>query len=245
MVLIIFSDLHSNMEALDSFQREIKDIPHDHLICLGDTVGYGADPNVCVGWVRKNAEVVLAGNHDYAVVEKTNTDYFNPYALEACMWTRKNLSSENREYLSSLYPEKEQYGVYWVHSSPFEPVEWHYVTSVNEGFHFDYFNAAICFLGHSHVPLVLEQTQEERVNQYSPSNSPSKFKLNSGRRYIVNVGSLGQPRDGNPDPCFVVYNLTTGTIEFRRFSYDIAAAQEKILNQGLPPFLAQRLSLGN
>lgn len=246
MVLIIFSDLHGNLESLESFQAEIKDIPHDHLVCLGDTVGYGADPNVCVEWVRKNAEIVLAGNHDYAAVEKTSIDTFVPYARESCIWIRKKLSPENKEYLSSLFPEKEQYGIYWVHSSPFEPYQWHYVTSVNEGFHFDYFNPAVCFLGHSHVPLILEQMpEEERVNKYSPSNPPSILNLKSGRRYIVNVGSLGQPRDGNPDPCFVVYNLTTGAIEFRRFSYDVTGAQEKILKQGLPPFLAQRLSVGN
>lgn len=242
MVFIIFSDLHSNREALEGFQAAIKSISHDYLVCLGDTVGYGADPNSCLEWVRNNAEIVLAGNHDYAVVGKTDISYFNLYARQACEWTRDNLSENNIEYLSSLPVGKEEYGIHWVHSSPFEPEEWHYVTSINDGsLNFDYFDTAVCFLGHSHLPMVLEQNSREETKKYPAS----KMKLQSGCRYIVNVGSLGQPRDGNPDPCFVVYDINSGTVDFRRFSYDVVGAQEKILQQGLPPFLAQRLSVGS
>lgn len=240
MICLIFSDLHSNLEALEAFQEIFASIKHDAKVCLGDTVGYGADPNPCVDWVRENADIVLAGNHDYAAVDKTNTAYFNSYARQACLWTRENLTSENREYLCTLPVEKEEYGIRWVHSSPFEPDQWHYVTSTFDVRQFEHFDETVCFLGHTHVPLILELSPEGTVKKYSIL----RMKLKSGFRYIVNVGSLGQPRDSDPNPSFVVYDTDSNMLEYRRFPYDIDTAQDKILQQGLPSFLAERLSSG-
>ena len=240
MICLIFSDLHSNLEALEAFQEIFASIKHDAKVCLGDTVGYGADPNPCVEWVRENAEIALAGNHDYAAVDKTDIAYFNSYAREACFWTRENLTPENREYLRSLPVEKKECGIRWVHSSPFEPDQWHYVTSAFDNLQFEHFDETVCFLGHTHVPQILELSPEGTVKEYSVS----RMKLKSGCRYIVNVGSAGQPRDGIPNPSFVIYDTHSSMIEYRRFPYDIEAAQAKILQQRLPSFLAERLSAG-
>ncbi len=240
MICLIFSDLHSNFEALEAFQENIASINHDVKVCLGDTIGYGADPNPCAEWVRKNSDLVLAGNHDYAAVGKTDTIYFNPYAMQACLWTRKNLTSANREYFYSLPVEKEKYGIRWAHSSPHEPERWHYVTSLMDANQFDHFSETVCFLGHTHIPLILEQSPEGTVKEYFVSH----MKLKPGFRYIVNVGSLGQPRDHNPDPAFVVYDTNQSVIEYHRFPYDIASAQKNILQKGLPSFLAERLQSG-
>ncbi|MEK9628804.1 MAG: metallophosphoesterase family protein [Nitrospinota bacterium] len=241
MRYIVFSDLHSNLEALNQFEKEIAGIPHDRLVCLGDIVGYGADPNACVDWVRKYADFTLAGNHDFAVVEKTDTSYFNPYALEACEWTQKKLTAENKKFLESLPMGKEEDGIYWVHASPYQPKRWHYISNKRGAKkHFDSFDAHICFVGHSHHPVILEQTPEGEINDYVSDS----WDIEAENRYIFNDGSLGQPRDGNPKPTFILYDSDNRTVEFKRFDYDLTGAQNKILKNGLPAYLANRLSLG-
>ena len=241
MRYIIFSDLHSNLEALESFIRCIGDIDHDKIVCLGDMVGYMADPNPCVDWIRENCDITLAGNHDYAVVKKTNIEYFNSYAFHACVWTRGELTDKNKKFLVSLQVDKVEDGVHWTHASPFEPLEWHYVRTLKDGkLNFPSFETQLCFLGHSHIPLVIERNGDDEICSYIAP----KFELEDDCRYLVNVGSLGQPRDGNPEPSFVVYDSGAKTIEFCRFSYDYGPTQEKILKNNLPSPLADRLSLG-
>ena len=246
MVYLVFSDLHSNLEALERFIQIRETIPHDQMACLGDTVGYNTDPNECVDWVRENADIVLAGNHDYAAVEKTDISYFNSYAREACLWTREQLTEENIEYLASLPVQKEQNGIYWVHSSPFEPDQWHYVVNQYDGEeNFPYFEAPVCFLGHSHKPVILEQAPGGGVEAvYGGHVQHWSHQLKPDHRYIINVGSLGQPRDGLPMPCFVVYDSEAGSVEFHRFEYNLESTQKKILSQKLPEFLSERLSAG-
>ena len=246
MVYLIFSDLHSNLEALERFIQIRETIPHDRVVCLGDTVGYNADPNECVDWVRQNADIVLAGNHDYGAVGKTDVSYFNSYALEACLWTRKELTESNSEYLSGLPIKKEQDGILWVHSSPFEPEEWHYVVNKYDGEeNFPHFETPMCFLGHSHKPMILEQEPGGKVEAvYGGAVEHWEYSLKSDCRYIINVGSLGQPRDGFPSPGFVVYDADQSSLEFRRFDYNIERTQEKIGSKNLPKFLAERLSAG-
>jgi len=244
MRYLIFSDLHSNLESLQSFSEIAETIAHDKKVFLGDLVGYGADPNACVDWVRKNADIILGGNHDYAVVGKTELTYMNPYAYQACLWTRKELTPENKEFLQGLPSEIVEDGVHWVHSSPFEPEQWHYVVSRADGkINFDHFSTQLCFLGHSHRPVVIEQEQGQG-GAITDCISPTKCELKPDHRYIVNVGSLGQPRDGNPKPAFVIYDSIRSTIEYQRYEYDFAATQRKILACGLPPYLAERLEKG-
>ncbi len=241
MRYVIFSDLHSNLEALNHFQKEIETIGFDKLVCLGDIVGYGVDPNPCVEWVRKNANLTIAGNHDWGAIEKTDISYFNPYAYESCLWTRKELTVENKNFLESLPLDHEEDGIYWVHASPYEPQAWHYVTSKSRGKrNFNSFGVPVCFLGHSHIPVILEETPDGEVNDYVSDI----WGIELGKRYIFNGGSLGQPRDGNPNPSFIIYDSGDKTVEIRRFEYDLYPTQEKIRMTGLPHYLAERLSLG-
>ena len=241
MRYIIFSDLHSNLEALIQFEKEIERINHDKLVCLGDIVGYGVDPNACVQWVRDNVDFTVAGNHDLAVVELTDTKYFNPYAYDSCLWTRNELTEENKEYLRSLPLDCQERDVYWVHSSPFEPEAWHYVTSQTRGERFfRHFESPFCFVGHSHKPVILEQAEDGGVTDFVLE----VFKIKPSRRYIFNCGSLGQPRDGNQDPSFIVYDTEEKKVSIHRFQYDFCSTQAKILEHGLPPFLAERLARG-
>lgn len=241
MKYIIFSDVHSNLEALNAFVEQINEIEYDKIACLGDIVGYGADPNLLIDWVRRHCDILLAGNHDYAAVNKTDSSYFNSHAQASCQWTKQALSEENKTFLASLPIETVVDGIYWVHSSPHEPDKWHYVVSrAKADLHFANFQEPLCFLGHSHRPLVLEESPMGETEIYFNSS----FKLKPEHRYIINVGSLGQPRDGDNHPAFVVYDSASDQIDLHRFDYDRATTQKKIIANGLPAFLAQRLSDG-
>ena len=246
MVYLVFSDLHSNLESLEKFIEISETIPHDQKVCLGDIVGYNVDPNPCVDWIRDNVDIVLAGNHDYAAVKKIDPSYFNPYALEACLWTQDELTDQNIEYLRSLPIKKEQDGILWVHSSPFEEEEWHYVNNQYDGEdNFPHFETQCCFLGHSHKPVILEKPPEGKVEAvYGGAVHHWQHTLKPDSRYIINVGSLGQPRDGIPSPCFVMFDSDLLSVEFRRYDYDFQRTQEKIRLNKLPSFLAERLSAG-
>jgi len=241
MRYIIFSDVHSNLEAVKAFCQAIESIDHDKKVCLGDIVGYNADPNLVVEWIRDEVDLVLAGNHDYAVLKKTDISYFNSDAYQACAWTRSALGEENKKFLDTLPVEKEEDSIYWVHSSPFEPTEWHYVsTELSAEKNFNYFEQTCCFLGHSHLPGIFEKNKNNEIFSFGAP----KLELDPESRYIINVGSLGQPRDGNPDPAFVFYDSMSHIIEFHRFSYDLSSTQQKIRVCGLPCYLADRLGSG-
>ena len=241
MKFIIFSDIHSNLEALKSFCRTTESVLHDKKVCLGDIVGYNADPNPVVEWVRDKTDFALAGNHDYSVLNKTDPNYLNPAAYQASLWTRRNLTNSNKDFLNTLPIEKEEDGIYWVHSSPFEPKKWHYVsTKKSAEKNFNYFDQAICFVGHSHLPGIFEKNKNNKVY----SHDTTKEELDPESRYIINVGSLGQPRDGNPDPVFVFYDSVSHIVKFFRFSYDLFSTQQKIIACGLPYILADRLRKG-
>jgi predicted phosphodiesterase len=241
MRYIIFSDLHSNLEALNQFEKEIEMIDHDKLVCLGDIVGYGADPNSCVEWVIKNADFSVAGNHDWAAVNKTDITYFNSDAYASCLWTREILTEKNKEFLLSLPLDHEEGGIYWVHASPYQPEAWHYVTSKYGGKrNFKHFKTSTCFVGHSHKPIILEQTADGEVKDYVSDI----WKIEPGNRYIFNDGSLGQPRDGNTNPAFMIYDSKEKIVKIHRFEYDYNVAQDKIRDRGLPSSLAERLANG-
>ena len=241
MRYIVFSDLHSNLEALNQFEKDIEKIAHDKLVCLGDIVGYGADPNPCVEWVVRNVDICIAGNHDWAAVNKTDTSYFNISAYASCLWTREKLSDKNKVYLCSLSLDHKEGGVYWVHASPNEPETWRYVTSKSDRERlFNSFDAPICFVGHTHKPLILEQTPDGEVKDYISD----VWNIKPENRYIINVGSLGQPRDRNPNPAFMLYDSEERTVKLHRFEYDLNSAQDKIRDNGLPSDLAERLGQG-
>jgi len=248
MRIAILSDIHSNLEALEAVLEDVKRRGYDRMVCLGDVVGYGADPERCVEIVREvvskdenGVESVVRGNHDDASAGGDDS-YFNPEARLAVRWTRDHLTKQSFEWLASLPYGIYEEDYYLVHSSPYKPEEWNYVTSMNEAYTaFKNFKERIAFIGHSHVPfhVGLSANGEEL---FVENDNTIRFK--DGYRYISNVGSVGQPRDGDTRACYVILDLSEGTLERVRVNYPVEIAAEKIRQGGLPTFLADRLSLG-
>ncbi|MGH7680868.1 MAG: metallophosphoesterase family protein [Candidatus Eiseniibacteriota bacterium] len=240
MTTAILSDVHGNLEALDAVLAEIKRRRPKRVFCLGDVVGYGASPNECLARVREHCEVVLLGNHDAAASGGPEAARFNIYARVAAEWTAKTLTRDNREYLVKLPLTHSGSGFYLVHASPACPRDWEYLLDRFDAEpQFQYFTEPVCFIGHTHQPAVY---------MADPAGCKSlpvgDLTFESGRRYIVNVGSVGQPRDHDPRACFVVYDEAAGSIEFVRVAYDLEAAQTKIRGAQLPEVLAARLVTG-
>ncbi len=241
MKVAIISDIHSNLEALQAVIKDIKKRRIKNIFCLGDLVGYGANPNECIELCLKESDVTIAGNHDWAAVQKTDTSNFNPVATSAIEWTMKNLSPENADKLKSLSLTYKTDNLHLVHSSADRPEKWHYLLSFEElQNEFKFFPEQLLFIGHSHIPSAIYQDD----NGYTDFITDSHFPVISRRRYIVNVGSVGQPRDLDPRACYVIYDGNKNSIEFIRIEYNIPLAQQKIIDAGLPEILADRLMVG-
>ncbi|MFQ5648608.1 MAG: metallophosphoesterase family protein [bacterium] len=241
MKYAIISDIHGNLEALESVLDEIERQSVDSVLCLGDVVGYGPNPNECVELVRQRAQVILAGNHDYAPIGKLDISYFNPWARTAIEWTRGKLLDSSVEFLLSLPLKLEVDGFTIVHSTPNQPEEWNYIITIGDAVkNFPEFQSQVCFIGHSHVPMVISLDEKDscRVVKENP------LRLEDGLRYIINVGSVGQPRDLNPRSSFGIFNCVENVFELFRVEYDIAETQRKIRASSLPDFLAERLEIG-
>lgn len=237
----IISDIHANLEALESVLSEIEKHYVDSVLCLGDVVGYGPNPNECVEVIRDRAEVILAGNHDYAPLGKLDLTYFNPWARAAVEWTAEQLSESSRDFLLSLPLRLDLEGFTIVHATPLEPEQWNYIITIGDAVeNFPEFKGRVCFVGHSHVPMIVSVNQHEdyRVVRENP------LQIDSHRRYIINVGSVGQPRDLIPRASYSIYDTEILNYQLFRVDYDLAETQSKIIASGLPPFLAERLELG-
>lgn len=235
MRIAIISDIHANLEALTRALTIIDERKPDEIICLGDVVGYGPDPNECIDLIRERSKVVLMGNHDYAVTHIEATENFNPVAKEAVIWTRDKITVDNLNFLSLLPYTYKLDDVYFVHSTPLEPEEWHYVFTWNDAMsQFDHFEEKICFIGHSHVPQIY----------YNDASTTMSFSLSKEAKYLINVGSIGQPRDGNPRLSFGIFDTEKWQYQPFRSEYEMEATAQKIRERGLPPFLADRLLKG-
>ena len=241
MNCVIISDVHGNLEALTAVKKKIEDIAPDRVMFLGDAVGYGAAPNECMEVLRDMTGIIIAGNHDFGAVQLTDTRLFNPIAREAIDWTSDALTAENRKFLKSLpLSHVEDSDMRAVHATPFEPENWHYILSPNHALaEFEHFQETLCFIGHSHQPVIFELKDAETIVTRTDA-----MRIEPGRRYIVNVGSVGQPRDHDPRACLCVCDLAAGDLRIERVEYDIDAAKKRILDAGLPPVLANRLSWG-
>lgn len=240
MRLAIVSDVHGNLEALETVLADLEARGPDAVACLGDFVGYGAAPNECIRRLLPRIETAVAGNHDLAACGRIKLGYFNPEAARAAIWTTETLESRHLDYLRSLPLSLPWRGVRIVHASPSEPEEWHYVFSPGDAaYEMQSCSEDVCFIGHSHYPGLFElegarvtYTRDERV------------KGRRGRRYLVNVPSVGQPRDGDPRAGYLVFDDEAFTFEHVRLEYDVAAAMKRIREAGLPAFLAERLQWG-
>jgi diadenosine tetraphosphatase ApaH/serine/threonine PP2A family protein phosphatase len=237
--VLIVTDIHGNRDALDAVVADAG--AADRIWCLGDIVGYGPEPSACLAWVREHCEIVLSGNHDYAVFDPAVTQDFNPNAAAAAEWTRAQLSPADVEYLRSLPSMVEREGVTLAHGSPADPI-WTYILSVIDAHEaFASFAGPCCFVGHTHVAACYVQDRESTVRL--PIDNDVPLALDEAR-YIVNPGSVGQPRDRDPRAAYLWYDPGTATVVWKRVRYDIARAQAKIRAAGLPERLAARLALG-
>jgi diadenosine tetraphosphatase ApaH/serine/threonine PP2A family protein phosphatase len=238
----IVADIHSNLEA---FTAVLEDIEHgggvEELWCLGDIVGYGPDPHQCIQLLRQYQHICVTGNHDQGVTGKVDTTYFNPDAATACQWTTQQLSSEDIEYLDSLPLTIEKDGFTLAHGSPRDPI-WEYIISTSiAGENFNFFTSPYCLVGHSHIPLVF--TFDNGACTFSRF-SPSARLFLGKTRLIVNPGGVGQPRDGNPQASYAIYDSETSVVRLFRVDYDIKATQDKMMQHGLPIHLIVRLAQG-
>jgi diadenosine tetraphosphatase ApaH/serine/threonine PP2A family protein phosphatase len=242
----ILGDIHSNLEALTAVLDATRALRIDHWVQVGDIVGYGGDPVECLERVRELGCTVCVGNHDAAVVDRLGTDYFNAYARAAIEWTRDRLRSKDLDFLRNLplLVEHPEYTV--VHGSLHMPEQFGYVQSKVEAVDsLRKQRTRIAFVGHSHVPAIYKQRAGAPVHEIEVLyDAEIRSSVRGYDRVLVNVGSVGQPRDEDPRAAYAIYDTETGDIRIERVSYDIDSAQEKIRSAGLPGVLAERLALG-
>jgi diadenosine tetraphosphatase ApaH/serine/threonine PP2A family protein phosphatase len=236
----IFSDVHSNLEAFTSVIDAMEGDKAEEYICAGDIVGYGADPCPCIESTKRLTGNVICGNHDWASAGVFDVSYFNEHAKKAVVWTAHVLSGPEKRYLKDLDLVYEAKDFVAVHGSLNEPEKFNYILDLYSAKQtFRLMRKRICFIGHSHFPAIFTKSGGDIACIGAVS-----VELDTDASYIVNVGSVGQPRDGDPRASYVIYDTDKNTIEIKRVSYDVKKAQEKILGAGLPSFLAERLSVG-
>jgi len=241
MRIAVVSDIHSNLEAVEAVGKAIKELGVDAIYFVGDVVGYGPDPNACTRWVMENADLAVMGNHDIAALGRIDIDNFNLNAKEAIIWNSEQMEDWATDYITTLPMLMSLDGVTIVHANPQEPESWNYIFSLWDAErNFSHFETTFCFVGHSHQPVTVGMDDSGQVSVL-PGDS---FTVDDGTRYLVNVGSVGQPRDGNPEACFGLLDTDKGEFSILRSPYEFQITQEKMISAGLPKPLADRLAEG-
>ena len=243
MKYAIFSDIHGNLEAYQAVLGALRKEGELKYFCVGDIVGYGADPAACIKATKRLNPVIVCGNHDWAAVGLTSMEYFNDYAKKAALWTASVLGKEDKDYLSSLkltYTDEE---MTLVHGTLMRPGRFEYVFDFDTAYRMmELMATKIAFIGHSHVPGIFFMEGDNVEYNSGPKVKYSKDSQN--KKCLVNVGSVGQPRDGDWRASYCVWDKDAGTLEIKRVEYDVAKARKKILDAGLPEILAERLRKG-
>jgi len=239
----LLSDIHANLEA---FKAVLADIQHrggvDEYWCLGDIVGYGPDPAGCIRLLMQQPHICVAGNHDLAAISRVDVARFNPDAAVASRWTAQQLNPEDIEYLDILPKIIERDNFTLVHGSPREPL-WEYIISKGSAEeNFNHFKTKYCLVGHSHKPLIFRQNKDGGCS-FIPLTTAIGQVL-GGSRMIVNPGSIGQPRDGDPRASYAIYDDESSVVRLYRVAYDINATQQKMVKANLPVKLMVRLEQG-
>ena len=243
MRCLVVADVHSNLEA---FQAVIADAEScggfGRILCLGDIVGYGPEPGECLALLRSYPHAAVAGNHDLAAIGELSVETFNPAARAAALWTRHRLTADEQAYLRSNPLRHEEGDATLLHGTPREPV-WEYflpwlMSPQDTDECFRLFSTPLCLLGHSHLPFVCDE-----AGSVSPLQPGAELALD-GLRVVVNPGSVGQPRDGDPRAAYALYDSDAHSLTHRRVDYDIERTQMKMASAGLPDALAARLSFG-
>jgi diadenosine tetraphosphatase ApaH/serine/threonine PP2A family protein phosphatase len=242
----VISDVHSNLPALEAVLESIEAVGPEEIWCLGDVVGYGAQPNECTALVRERCAYSLNGNHDLAVTGEIDAATFSETARAAVDWTRGSASAETLEFLAGLSPEgaRERFGLF--HASPRDPI-WEYVLSIDQAeAGLDAQTERICLIGHSHVALFFARppsTGRKSFATGAQAGDGDRLDLDQGE-WLLNPGSVGQPRDGDPRAAWLEIDTDESTARYHRVPYDAVAAGAAILEAGLPPALAERLQVG-
>ncbi len=235
----IFSDLHANLEATEAVLQDARERECTHFVCLGDVVGYNANPHECVEIVRAMDCPVVQGNHDEQASLAASSRGFNELAERAIDWTRAHLTEADKEWLRDLRMSRQIRDFTIVHATLDTPKQWGYVfNNLDAAASFTYQHTTVCFFGHTHVPGAF--VRDEAVKRIRVDH----LQIESGKKYFINAGSVGQPRDGDWRAAYCIYDLERIIVEQRRLKYDMAAAQKKIIEAGLPRLLAERLQLG-
>jgi predicted phosphodiesterase len=236
-----FSDVHSNLEALkvvaDDFQKE----KLDRVFFVGDAVGYGPDPNECIAIIDDLTDVKLMGNHDYAALGLIEITLFNEYAQQAMEWTKSVLSERSLKIISGFAMEHKFDNSHLVHSTPRNPQEWNYIIDLDDAEeNFNSLNNQICIIGHSHFPAIIKKFN----NRHCFLHDENETEIEKNYKYIINIGSVGQPRDGSNKACYMIYDTEKKLVTLKRLSYDFGKTQAKMGEEGLPQFLIDRLAVG-
>ncbi len=242
MNILLLSDIHANLAALEAVMAEVEQAGSvDAIWVLGDTVGYGPDPNECIELVRGSADMVVAGNHELAATGKMSTEEFNAYAAVAAEWTEKSLTDSVAEYIAGMPLRLEHGDFTLVHGSPRDPV-WEYLLS-DDGFkaNLEHFETPGCVVGHSHLQFLVQVPDDAAMVAHSEEDID--MPVGDGR-FFINPGSVGQPRDGDPRAAYALYDDGERAVTFKRVEYDIGATQKRMESAGLPELLIERLSHG-
>jgi len=240
MRIAIFSDIHANFEALEAVLADAETYGCDSYVCLGDVVGYNADPVACLERVRDMGCPVVKGNHDMDCGHDTSLELMNSEAAAAMQWTREQLDPDQRKWLARLRMVRQVEDFTIVHCTLDQPTSWNYVTNKYDAMaNFTYQVSQVCFYGHTHVPRIFKRDQHQ-VHDIAAEST----QIEDGNKYFINTGSVGQPRDRDWRASYCIYDLSTNTVSFRRLEYDIETTQKKIIAAGLPEALAIRLAHG-
>lgn len=239
MRFAIFSDIHANLEALQAVTADAEQRDCTHFVCLGDVVGYNANPHDCVNLIRDLDCPTVKGNHDEQASLLESSRDFNELAEHAIEWTRENLTKEDKEWLRDLRLQRQVRDFTIVHATLDTPAQWGYVfNNLDAVASFTYQHTGVCFFGHTHVPMAF--VRDDGVKRIKID----QLKIEPARKYFINVGSVGQSRDGDWRASYCTFDTEHNVIEQHRIKYDVQAAQAKIIKAGLPRLLAERLALG-
>jgi diadenosine tetraphosphatase ApaH/serine/threonine PP2A family protein phosphatase len=243
---LILSDIHSNLEALEAVLSHASALGFEKAVVLGDLVGYGADPNAVVDRVRLLPGLtVIRGNHDKVVSGQDTGEEFNELALSSCRWTREHMTQENLHYIAQLPagPQRVDDRFSIAHGTPLDE-DAYILSELDAAVVFADLHDDICFFGHSHIPILFSFDPDAGIAFNYPTLDEEGFRLEQGKRYLINVGSVGQPRDRNPKAAYGLFDLESRTVFLYRVFYPIAETQRKIVQAGIPSFLAERLKWG-
>lgn len=241
MRLALLSDIHANLEALQAVLRDLDGRQVDQVFCLGDVVGYGVDPVACLDLVAKHCAVTLMGNHEYAVLGRMDDQALNEAASASLLWTREQMDDRVLSMMEKFPMEHRIENIHLVHSSPFQPEKWHYILTPRAAERaLAATNAFICFFGHTHLPTIFAIGEDGQVR----SRFGHDFQPLEENQYLVNVGSVGQPRDDDPRSCYAIYDSETVDVTVRRVQYDYTVTQKKMAAANAPAHLIERIAIG-